>query len=383
MQGVSLEKLFARHELHPAARMKFERDAGWRYGLLFGSVLVLIGWGIDASEQAAASVELWWLKLVLLSLVIIPMTLLAGALAGRALGSARRFIVWILFGGVIGGVGLLLSFVGVSLIAQVLDPALHGIIVFPFAPTIQERVPLITVVGMIIGFFAAVLQGFATTWAWEMSSSDNRFTRQGWAAFLICVPLALLLGALFDGTVNAQMRGPTTLSQRIIHLALTTPPDADIHQMDLMTMLDYVATQSWRANFAPRFVQHIADFDRQNFRTVYLDIEFENGFIWRCKSVRNGDDLTDCVDLRAQYSDLLRQFFKTGAVQCQNCLVSIAPAATAWHVQSANILGEPQQVSLSHHFGGVVVMQAALPAGTVECRFVGAEPVVIQDCARR
>ncbi len=325
MRTASLEKIFAREELHQAEREKFEASAGWRYGLWFGMVLVLVGWGIDAWEQATASTELWWLKLLLAVCVIVPITTLAGAIAGRAHGSAaRRFVVWILLCGATGGVGLFLSFVGVSLVVQLFDPAVRGIIVFPFASTVQERVPLITLFGMVIGFFAAALQKFATTWAWEVSSSENRFTRQGWTALLVCVPLAIALGALFDGTANSQMRAPTTLSQRIIHLALTTPPDADIQEMDTLTMLDYVATQPWRARFTPRYVQHIADFDWRQLKTVYVDTEFENGFIWRCKSVRNGDDLTDCVDLREQYRDWMQQFIRTGILQCKDCLVSIS-----------------------------------------------------------
>ena len=380
----SFEKLFSKQEWHQAEREQFEQAVGWRFGLIFGLVVVLVGWGWDAYELQRAASELFGVKLLLVACVYIPMMMIAGVLSGGARRSWRRKLApWIILSALAGIVSALLSFQGVSIVASLLDPAIGGIAIQPLVPAIQERLPLIALFGGIIGFAAAVAQAFATSWAWDSSSLDNRMTLASWSALLIGVPLALVLGALYDGSLNSQMRAPAQLSHRIIQLALTTPPDADFRKMDTLTMLDYVSTLSWRDRFSPRYVHHLADFDRATLKTAYIDAEFDNGFAWRCQSVRNGDGLIDCVDVRAQYVDWMRQFVRTGVIVCEKCVVSLAPAATIWQTQNANRLGEPQQITFTHHSGGVIVMRADVSGGTVECRFVGASPTIVHDCAQK
>ena len=384
MHTFSLDKLFSRKEWHQAEREKFEEMAGWRYGLVFGSALVLVGWGWDAYELWRASSEIFWYKLVLVAIVIIPLTMFAGSVDGHAHRSiTRKLIVWILIGGATGFIASFMSFEGTSALIALLDPTVRGITLYPFSPGMQERIPLMTLFGAVVGLAAAALQSLTTSWAWDSSSADYRFTPQSWRLLFLCVPLSILLGALYDGSINSQVRAPFQISHRLVQLALTTPPDADIHKMDLATMLNFVAVSTWRNNFSSHYTQHLVDLDRTKLTWAYVDVEFDNGFIWRCQSVRNGDDLTNCIDLQQKYRDWMSQFLRTGIVQCGDCMVTIPPPAQIWYTQNASRLGAPQQISITHHAGGVVIVTTTLANTQVDCRLVGANPTIIHDCVSR
>jgi hypothetical protein len=252
---------------------------------------------------------------------------------------------------------------------------------FPFPPAAADRVAGAAAFGAIAGLVAAPLQNLTTAWAWDRSSTANRITLDGWAMLLVCAPLAIALGALYDGSANAPLRGPFELTQRRINIALTTPPDLDLHAMDAARVIEYVSIAQWRSAFSPRYVQYLANFDRQAMKDAYIDAAFDNNFIWRCQSVRSASDLLGCADLAETYRGFMRQFLQTGSVQCNDCSVHIETDAAAWRAQMRGKLDDSKPISVTHHAGGVVLVRASLDAGAqVECRFVGADLVEILDC---
>ena len=48
----TLEKLFTRHAIAPVVKKNFEVGASWRFGGVFGTMLVATAWGGDARESA-------------------------------------------------------------------------------------------------------------------------------------------------------------------------------------------------------------------------------------------------------------------------------------------------------------------------------------------
>lgn len=206
-------------------------------------------------------------------------------------------------------------------------------------------------------------------------------TLGSWLALVVSVPIAIGLGALHDGAANAQLRAPFYLTNRVIQLALNTPPDLNLQSLETLKLLDYLATSRWRNEFSGHFKQQLADFDRNKLRSGYADVEFDNEFIWRCEVVRNGDGLSGCSDLRTDYRAWMTGFFKTGSVSCENCSVRVEPGAAAWQSKVQDRLRDPQQMSIEHHSGGVVLVRSTFSTGMqAECRLVGANPVVIQQC---
>jgi hypothetical protein len=282
-----------------------------------------------------------------------------------------------------GTAGLFLSYTGISGLVMLIDPAMRDVWMFPLTAGIQERFWSITLFGALAGFFTGVLQRLAVDWAWEQTSSQDRFTARSWIRFLVCLPLAVALGALCDGTANAQLRAPYQMTHRLIKLTETMPPDLETKTMPTALLLDYVGVSPWREHFSKRYVHRIADYNPRTLDDVVVDVEFDNGYIWRCDTTWNGYVLRGCRDLRATYSDWVSQFLRTGAISCDQCFVTIDPAAAIWQVQYARALGAPSQIMTMHHGGGVVVVRADTAAGKVECRLVGANPTIVRDCARR
>lgn len=372
-------------ESNIAARARFEVYAGWRYGLVFGIALVLVAWGVDAGELALESAALFWPKLLLAILIIVPLCTAAGALAGKSHGSlGRRLLVWIVAGALIGGITIHIPFEGASAVAALIDPAVRGLTIFPFAPAVEERVLPMAVITAIAGLIVGALQSLAATWAWDSSSKEDRMTLGSWLALVISVPIAVGLGSLHDGAANAQLRAPLYLTNRVVQLALNTPPDLNLQSLETLKLLDYLATSRWRNEFSGHFKQHLVDFDRNKLRSGYADVEFDNGFIWRCEVVRNGDGLSGCSDLKADYRGWMTGFFRTGSVSCENCSVRVEPGAAGWQSIARERLGDPQQISIEHHAGGVVLVRSTFSTGMqAECRLVGANPVVIQQCENK
>lgn len=369
-------------EPNVAARARFELDAGWRYGLVFGIALVLVAWGVDAGELALESAALFWPKLLLATLIVLPLCTAAGAYAGKSYDMlGRRLLVWMGVGAIIGGIMMHIPFEGASAVAALIDPAVRGLTIFPFPPAVEERVLPLVVITAVAGLVVGVLQSLAATWAWNSSSKEDRMTLGSWLALAVSVPFAIGLGSLHDGAANAQLRAPLYLTNRVVQLALHTPADLNLQSMETLTLLDYLATSRWRNEFSGHFKQHLVDYDRNRLRSGYSDVEFDNGFIWRCEVVRNGNGLSGCSDLRADYTAWMAGFFRTGSVSCENCSVRVEPGAAGWQSSAKARLGEPQQMRIEHHSGGVVLVRSTFSTGMqAECRLVGGDPIVIQQC---
>ncbi len=383
MKQDTLVRLFASRETDPEARRRFEVGAGWRYGLLFGLVLTLVGWGVDAAELAVESAALFWPKILFAILIVIPLCAAAGALAART-SLGRKFLIWAICGAVTGWLAIHLPFEGLSVLVALTDPPTRGIDVFPFVPAAQERVLFMAVAGALAGVVAGILQILGTHWAWDRSTRDNRLTRSGWLVLLVSLPFALTLGAVYDGIANAQLRAPISLTNRIIQLALHTPPDLDLQSMETGRLLDYLATSQWRSRFSSRYTQHLADFDPDTLRSAMVDTEFDDGFIWRCGVNRDGENLAGCIDVNATYAGYLRDFFVTGDVTCPNCFVRVEPGVAEWRKANLPTLGDIQDVQVTHHSGGVVLARARFSTRRqAECRLTGAYTVSIESCSAR
>lgn len=373
-----LERLFTRREIDPVAKRKFELAAGWRFGLAFGIVLVVTAWGWDARESANASVEYSWVKLPLAMVTILPLCMMAGGIAMRDERTRIKMLVWGLFGAATGFIAIHLPFEPTSIVISYLDPATRETPIFPFVPGAQERVGGMMLFGAVAGVATAWIERLALVWAWDRSSSTHRMTLSAWATLWIAAPVAFSLGVLYDGGANLPFRDPARVTNRVIQVALTTPLDLDLTTLGIFETLDYAATTTVRDQFSAKYTQHIADFDRRALASIWVDAEFDNGFLWRCQITANGTNLRRCYDLTATYRDWVKQFLQTSRIRCEDCNLRIEPDALAW--QQKNALGAPQRVEMDHRSGGIVLVRAIYAARTVECRLVGSDPVNLREC---
>ncbi len=373
-----LEKLFTRQEIDPIAKKNFEIGAGWRFGFVFGVVLVATGWGWDARESADAFLEYSWVKLPFAISSILPLCALAGMLAMRYERSRAKMAVWGIFGAATGFIAIHLPFEPVSALAIWSDLSTRGKSIFPFGPGAQERVVGMMAFGALAGIATVWVEKLAMVWAWDRSSSKHQMTFGAWMTLWIAAPIAFALGVLYDDAANAPLRNPARVTNRIIQVALNTPPDLDLTNLGIFQTLDYAATVAVRDQFSARYVQRIVDFDRRALATAWVDTEFDNGFVLRCQITRDGTNLRRCFNLGAVYRDWVTQFLQTGRIRCDDCNLRVEPDALTW--QQKNAPGAPQRVELDHRSGGIVLVRAIYAARVVECRLVGADPVNLQEC---
>lgn len=373
-----LERLFTRQDLDPAAKRSFEIGAGWHFGFIFGVVLVASGWGWDARESANVSLEYAWVKLILATLLIIPLCAVAGMLAMRDPRMRTKTVIWTIIGAATGFIAIHLPFEGMSLGALLSDPATRGEFIFPFVPGARERVLGMMAFGTVAGIATAWLERLAMFWAWDRSSSQHRLTKSAWATLWLATPVALSLGILYDSAANDPLRGPARVTTRVIEVARNTPPDLDLASLDLLQRLDYAATSTVRDQFSTHYVQHIADIDSRALASAWVDVEFDNGFWWRCNITQNGTNLRRCFDLGATYRDWVTQFLQASRIRCNDCNLRVEPDVLTW--QQRNALGAPQRVELEHRSGGIIVARAIYVGRTVECRLAGADPANLQEC---
>lgn len=373
-----LEKLFTRNDIDADAKKKFEVGAGGQFGLVFGIALVATAWGWDAREAANAFVEYAWVKLPFAIVTIVPLCVLAGRLAMRYERARVKMLIWGIFGAATGFIAIHLPFEPVSVVANYFDAGTRGTSILPFVPGAQERVGGMMLFGAVAGIATAWVEKLAIVWAWDRSSSAHRMTVSAWAVLWIAAPIAFGLGVLYDGAANVPLRDPVRVTNRVIQLALNSPPDLDLATLGIFQTLDYAVTLPVRDQFTAHYQQRLADFDRRALASVWIDVEFDNGFLWRCQITQSGTNLRRCFDLGAAYRDWVSQFLQTSRIRCDDCNLRVEPDALAW--QQKNALGAPQRVELDHRSGGIILVRAIYAARVVECRLVGADPVNLQEC---
>jgi hypothetical protein len=375
-----IEKLFTRKEVDRAELDRFEIRVGLSYGIVFGSALVLVGWGVDAWESWNIGLELYWAKLPFATITLVPICAVAGWLSGRFKRSSAKTLIWGLAGALTGLIAIHLPFDGTSAIASLIDPAIGNTAIFPFVQAAQDRTIGMTAFGATAGVLAGLVQRIAGGLAWEHSSADDRMTLGAWAALLVCAPVAIGLGSVYDGGANAPLRGPGRLTQRLIQLALDSPTNPDTSRMSTRQVLDHGLIARWRDRFSSRYTQRIAGFDAQSLEEVDIDTEFDTGFIWRCEITQSGSYVRRCFDLVETYRDWVTQFLRTSQIHCESCTLRVEPEAVAWQTRNARALANPTQLDVIHQSGGVVTVRAMTENRIVECQIVGAVPVNLRTC---
>jgi hypothetical protein len=372
---------FTSNEILPDAKEKFARGAGWRYGLILGVSLVLAGWGWDAWELSSASVELPWVKLLVASVTLIPLAVAAGWIAGRAYPSFLvGLLVWIVWGTVGGFIAGHLPFEVLSAFASWIDPAARGVNIFPFTSEAQFFTAATMFMGVLAAFPIEFLQSLSTDWSWDRTTLDNRLTLGACAMLFIALPLGLGLGTLDNAAANS-LSAPMLLTNQVIQVALTTAPNLDTSKMPTDEMLVYIAGLQWRDKISRRFTEHLADYDPNTFQQSAVDLVFDNGTMLRCNVVQYARYIAGCYDLAAAYRAVLPMFIRSATAPCSDCTIEIQPQALAWQSQHGRDFDDISGVTVVHHLGGVVTARGEDAAGkSVECRFVGANPVRLEEC---
>lgn len=372
--------LKARSESQLHAKHAFERRAGWRFGLVFGAMIVLVGYLFDAIERAQLHTEFWWIHLALAILTILPLATLAGAISGYVNWWLKMF-VWAGFGIAAGWCAIHIPFDLARAALQFFDPDLRAVEYILLPRGAENSFGMLATMGALLGVLVGLTQTFTVNWAWERSTREYQLTLGGWAMFLIALPFAIGYGLLFDGSAQQPLRAPMASVSAIIQSGLNDPPELDTKNMEMHRALTYLVGQRWRASFAPQYTLHLAASEPQVKGETYVDASFANGSILRCRITTFGEFSGGCVDMTQLYANYISEFLRRGVFECQDCQAQVSAQAAAWQQENARTLTENDVTTVTHGAGSSVRVRVVTTDGnSIECLFWGANPVVIQAC---
>ena len=372
--------LKARGESQLRAKQAFERRAGWRFGFVFGAMVVLVGYLVDAIQLYQVHAEYWWMHFVMACLTILPLAVLAGGISGYAHWLAKM-VIWSVFGIVAGWVALRIPFEGMRLGLQWFHPNLQVVDYLLMPNGAAGSYGMLATLGVFLGVLVGLVQSLAVGWAWERSTADFKMTPAGWLGLLAALPLAIGFGLLFDGSSQVPLRIPMQTINQIIESGLHDAPGQKVADMEVHRALTYLVGQRWRASFSPDYIVHPAASEPQVKGETYVDVSFSNGNILRCRITTFGEFSGGCIDLKQTYTNYISEFLRRGTFDCQDCKSEIAPAALAWQQANARTLTGQDMTTVTHGPGSSVNVRVTTADNKqLECLFTGANPVIIARC---
>lgn len=369
-----------RGESQIRAKHDFERTAGWRFGLVFGILVVLLSYTWDAVQLSFFHTDFWWLKFALACVTILPLAVVVGGIGGY-FNWMLKIPLWLLFGIGAGWLALHIPFDLSRLVLQNLDLNLRTVEFLPIPAGADDSFGFLATLGACIGILVGVVQTFLVNAAWERSTEDYHITIGGWAMFLLALPLAFAYSFLYDGTGNLPLRMPMERVNNIIQSGLNDPPNLDQKTMELHGALVYLTGQQWAKQFTPDYTMRLASVEPTRLGEAYVDATFSNGFNWRCRLTSFGEFAVGCVDLNTDYARYISEFVPRGSFRCDDCEARVSQQASDWRAQNARPLTTTDKISVVHSAGSsITVGVRAQGANSFECLIWGANPVIVQEC---
>lgn len=369
-----------RGESQLRAKHAFERAAGWRYGMVFGALILLMAYAWDAFQLFTIHTEFWWVKLALALVTIFPLAVFAGGVGGHV-NWFLKLPIWMVFGIVGAWVVIRLPFDGARVVLQNFDVNLQLVEFLPIPDAAAASFGMLGTLGACLGILAGLLQSVTVNWAWERSTDDYRLTLSGWAMFLLALPVAFAYAFLFDGTAHLPLRAPQQLIHSVIQSGLNDAPDQDQTQMEIHRALVYLTGQRWKKNFTPEYIVRLASSEPSAVGESYVDVTFTNGFNWRCRITTYGEFTGGCYDLNAEYTRYLSEFIPRGSFRCADCQARVARQAAQWRAENARELTSTDKIQLAHGAGSSIRARVqSQNQNSFECLLWGANPVIVESC---
>lgn len=369
-----------RGESQLRAKHAFERAAGWRFGLVFGALVILMAYVWDAALIATLHADFWWVKFALACVTILPLAVLTGWLAGYV-NWLFKLPLWVLFGVLAGWLAIHIPFDLSRAALQNLDANLRVVEYLPIPEAATDSYGFLATLGACIGLLVGLAQTLLVNAAWERSTEDYKITMAGWAMFLISAPLAFAFAFLYDGTAHLPMRMPMDRVNSIVQSGLTDPPNQDHTTMEYHRALVYLTGQRWAKQFSSDYTMRLVSVEPTRLGEAYVDVTFSNGFNWRCRLTSFGEFAVGCTDLNAEYARYISEFVPRGSFRCADCDARVTEQAAAWRAQNARPLTPGDKLSVVHGTGGSILVRVQSQSdNSFECLIAGANPVIIAQC---
>lgn len=373
-----------RGESQLRAKHAFERAAGWRFGLVFGALLVFFSYIPDAFLLWSWHAEYWWVKPLLACVTILPLAMLTGGIGGY-LNWPFKLVLWALFALLAGWCATNIPFDGARLVLQNLDSNLRIAQYLPIPAEAGSSYGLLAILGAGAGLIVGGLHSILVNAAWERSSEDYRMTPGGWGLLFLSAPLAIALAFLYDASAHRALRLPIERVQTVVVSGLNDLPKQDPGAMESHAALVYLTGQEWRARFSENYTTHLAAAEAELPGESYVDVSFDNGFNWRCRLSSFGEFAIRCIDLNTEYARYISEFVPRGSFRCGDCEARVSQQAAEWRAANAHELSDNDRITVKHMAGSSIVVRVTPQGGSggarrFECLISGANTVIVEQC---
>jgi hypothetical protein len=330
----------------------------------------LFFWLPDALVLREAHYQEWWVKLVLGSLVALPLSVAFGWLAASMRWAGLGLLIWMAGGSLLAWIGGHIQFDGVSWLARLTDIYPSERVMYPFTPAAAAVTGLSMIVGVGAGLLIGVIGLVAIERAWDASTSKHRFSLKSIAMLGLCLPALLVLGLLADFQINASTRGAITGVQQMIETV--RDPNADLVRAKLTPMTRYLD------RMLPNYTLYWNTIN-DDLTRLSIDVQFDSGLMLRCPVMLGNAYL--CTDLRAKLNEWMTQLATVEDWACADCGVEVNDTVRQWLNATVPTLGKLESMALLEHHGGWLYMRAMFDSGRqIDCRFSGDQPVTVDLC---
>lgn len=360
----------------------FMQRAGTVYGLLFGVLFALLGWGYNAARLASVSAHDFWVTAAIGAPVTLLVCVLAGRLAARPPLAWLSYVYWVVALVAIAIFAAHVPYEGANAVWGFLDPSISDLTLFPFGVSAEYRMVILAIFGALLGVATAFLQNVAATWAWDSSTAELGMTRRGWAALLLFTFPALLFAFATDNLIHSPLRAPQEQLYGVVTYLMTAPRDArEIMRNAPNPNIPYFGISLLRDSFTPNFKQYLATYELESLDTTQVDVFFDNGFILRCNTSGYGDFVSGCRDLKRDYGEWMTQLMHDAALTCSECPAQVNKPTLVWLAERRADLPQEFTLTATHGPGPLVYLFASdAPGHGIQCRFRSGSPTLIDVC---
>jgi hypothetical protein len=359
----------------------YTRTGGAWFGLIFGLAFAIVVWVPHAYHLWRHSMALPWLGIVAGLVLCGAGWAIAGCLAG-----ASRSAGWAALTCAVAGVATpwlvwLTQMAGENQ-GWFVGRGTWGLAIH-FGSALQARLLFIGLWGAGLGAFVGMLERVLLPRAWDMTSSGGRTTLRSLGVFLLCAPLALLLGNVTDDLLQKGLQEALAAT----HQGLRAAGSGEIERPFLTWNYggkEVEVRSSWDW---PRgdFVIHLVDYDADSMGQFFFDAVYDDGTTVRCQG--GSISMQSCGNLSDTLQQQMERLVQHGldqeleALRCETCDPYIEPGVIESLGDLSSNFTEKYEIFKGAQRGGTVLMVARFDTGyELTCRFRGEDPIVLDKC---
>ncbi len=352
------------------------------FGVFYAIGFSLMTWGYDGLTLHDYGDLAPWDKLLL----GLPIMLLIGLLAGWLGASTSSTLVPMLVWGVAGcGVGLLVGhipFEGINLITWLREPRLWGEIIYNFGQAAHVRTILITIVITILGFFIGGIKNTAIHWSWDQVTKNQRLSWKSLFVLWVSLPIAFLQAGAAHLFMYQPLREPQRAIAETIKIILQEEElSSDSQKVGLRSLQPYLEY------ITSNYITHLVGFSKntESWYSGYIDLEVNSKLILRCVTV--GDRVVYCDNHSDRLNSWVGDLVSAGLTGEQPWLqdpmkpLFVNEGVISWLGSMQSHLSETYEIKIDRIIRGAYFIVILFHQDfSVQCRFHGVEPVVVDEC---